>query len=77
MSSVIERKINENDNKNVVPLGSDKLVFPDFNKIKVSTKTFIVMTNLVLNIDKMFNFLPVTEYILIPKRRGRKKERAY
>lgn len=51
-----------------------KLEFPDFNSIKVSTKTFIVMTNLILDIDKMFNFLPVTDYILIPKRRGRKKK---
>lgn len=51
-----------------------KLVFPDFDTIKVSTKTFIVMTNLILDIDKLFNFLPVTEYILVPKRRGRKKK---
>jgi TATA-box binding protein (TBP) (component of TFIID and TFIIIB) len=51
-----------------------KLVFPEFNSIKVSTKTFIVMTNLILDIDRVFNFLPVTDYILIPKRRGRKKK---
>ena len=52
----------------------EKLVFPDFNSIKVSTKTFIVMTNLILDIDKVFKILPITEYILIPKRRGRKKK---
>lgn len=60
-------------------LGSDSeesknLHFPDFDSIKVSTKTFIVMTNMILNIDKLFNFLPITEYILVPKRRGRKKK---
>lgn len=50
------------------------LVFQDFDSIKVSTKTFIVMTNLILNIENLFNFLPITEYILVPKRRGRKKK---
>jgi len=50
------------------------LKFQDFDTIKVSTKTFIVMTNILLNIDNLFNFLPVTEYILVPKRRGRKKK---
>jgi len=53
---------------------SKNLHFPDFDSIKVSTKTFIVMTNMILNIDKLFNFLPITEYILVPKRRGRKKK---
>jgi TATA-box binding protein (TBP) (component of TFIID and TFIIIB) len=52
----------------------DKLVFPEFDSIKVSTKTFIVMTNMTLDIDKLFNYLPITEYILVPRRRGRKKK---
>jgi len=52
----------------------DKLVFPVFDTIKVSTKTFIVMTNMTLDIDKLFNFLPITDYILVPKKRGRKKK---
>lgn len=50
------------------------LVFQDFDDIKVSTKTFIVITNIILNIENLFNFLPITEYILVPKRRGRKKK---
>ena len=50
------------------------LVFQDFDSIKVSTKTFIVTTNIILNIENLFNFLPITEYILVPKRRGRKKK---
>ena len=52
----------------------DKLVFPEFDSIKVSTKTFIVITNMTFNIDKLFNYLPITDYILVPKRRGRKKK---
>lgn len=51
-----------------------ELKFPVFDDIEVSTKTFIVMTNLILNIDNMVDLLPITEYILVPKRRGRKKK---
>jgi TATA-box binding protein (TBP) (component of TFIID and TFIIIB) len=46
---------------------------PKFEDIPVSTKTFIVRTNLIINIAKLFSFLPITQYHLIPKRRGRKK----
>lgn len=50
------------------------LVFPRFEDIPVSTKTFIVMTNLSLDIKKLYEFLPITEYVVVPKRRGRKKK---
>lgn len=50
------------------------LVFPEFDDILVSTKTFIAMTNLTLDLKKLFEYLPVTDYIVIPKRRGRKKK---
>ena len=53
---------------------SDNLVFPEFDDIKVSTKTFISMTNLSLDLQKLFHFLPVTDYVVVPKRRGRKKK---
>lgn len=57
---------NSNSNKN--------LVFPDFDDIKVSTKTFTAMTNLDIEIKKLYEKLPVTEYIVIAKKRGRKKK---
>lgn len=50
------------------------LVFPKFEDIPVSTKTFIVMSNVCLNIKNLYDFLPITEYVVIPKRRGRKKK---
>jgi len=50
------------------------LKFPEFDDITVSTKTFIVNTSTILDIDKLFNTLPITEYIVVPKRRGRKKK---
>lgn len=52
----------------------DKLKFPNFDDIKVSTKTFIVMTNIELNINNLFEALPISDYIVVPKRRGRKKK---
>jgi TATA-box binding protein (TBP) (component of TFIID and TFIIIB) len=53
---------------------TNHLVFPEFDDIKVSTKTFIVKTNLTIDLKRLFDFLPVTYYVLIPKRRGRKKK---
>lgn len=51
-----------------------ELSFQEFDDIPVSTKTFIVMTNLTIDIRKLFDFLPITKYIVVPKRRGRKKK---
>jgi TATA-box binding protein (TBP) (component of TFIID and TFIIIB) len=53
-----------------------KFNIPKFEDIPVSTRTSIVMTNLTLDIRKLFNHLPITEYTVIPKRRGRKKKNA-
>lgn len=50
-----------------------KLVFRKFEDIKVSTKTFIAVTNVSLNIENVFRSLPITDYIIIPKKRGRRK----
>ena len=52
------------------------LPFREFDDIPVSTKTFIVMTNLQLDINKLFEFLPITHYEIVPKKRGRKKKNA-
>lgn len=49
-------------------------IFQKFEDIQVSTKTFIVMTNLTLDIKKLFDFLPITNYFMVPKKRGRKKK---
>ena len=69
---IVKESVKELDFKH--PSNKPELVFPDFDSIPVSTKTFIVMTNIILDINKLFDFLPVTEYTVIPKRRGRKKK---
>lgn len=50
------------------------LEYPKFDDIVVSTKTFIVKTNLVIDLKKLFESIPVTEYKTVPKKRGRKKK---
>lgn len=56
-------------------LGIDIKPFRDFS---VSTKTFIVYTNLIIDIEKIFdnNVLPITEYTFVQKKRGRKRKQA-
>lgn len=56
------------------PMSGDDLKFPEFDDIKVSTKTYTATTNLIIEIDKLFNILPITSYTVVPKKRGRKKK---
>ena len=46
----------------------------DFKEIPISTRTIIVSTNTILNIEEMYNRLPITSYEVIEKKRGRKKK---
>lgn len=51
-----------------------KVKVPKFNDVQVSTMTIICYTNLIINIDKFFQYIPTTDYIAIKKKRGRKKK---
>ena len=52
-----------------------KPVMPDFKNIQVSTKTVIAKTNARYDIQKLFESLPVTEYTVVKKKRGRKRRK--
>ena len=43
-------------------------------EIKVSTKTIIAIANISIDINKLYDFLNVENYILIKKKSGRKKK---
>lgn len=43
-----------------------------FDKIDISTETIIGKTNCKINIVELFAFLPVVQYQVIPKKRGRR-----
>jgi TATA-box binding protein (TBP) (component of TFIID and TFIIIB) len=47
---------------------------PNFDDINVRTRTYKSITNLKVNIDKLFDILPITEYKIEQKKRGRKKK---
>ena len=47
--------------------------YPKFDETKLSTRTYIIITNLNLAND-FYNILPITEYVVVPKRRGRRKK---
>lgn len=45
-----------------------------FNKIVISTETIIAKTNWKVDITELFNHLPITDFKVIPKKRGRKSK---
>lgn len=69
-----------NDNKDEIPTVykqknmPDTIVFPDFEDISVSTQTFTICTNLQINMQELFDKIPITPYTVVPKKRGRKKK---
>jgi hypothetical protein len=68
-TNVVEEPIFKDDEK-ILP----EFSFPDFDTIPVSTKTFIVITNLSFNIPVLVETLPITPYVVVPKKRGRKRK---
>lgn len=54
-------------------VASKDIPFPDFDDIPVSTRTFIVMTNLTINLQKLFDILPVTELAELPAKTTMKR----
>lgn len=44
-----------------------------FEDIAISTKTVIGISNLKIDLEKFFNYIPITEYTPLEKKRGRKK----
>jgi len=48
--------------------------YTDFKDIDVSIMTIIGITNWNLNIEHLFDIIPITDYVVVPKKRGRKKK---
>jgi TATA-box binding protein (TBP) (component of TFIID and TFIIIB) len=44
-----------------------------FEDIAISTKTVIAISNLKIDLEKFFNYMPITDFIPLEKKRGRKK----
>jgi TATA-box binding protein (TBP) (component of TFIID and TFIIIB) len=64
-----EEKIVIRDKVILLPDGKLK----EFDNIGISTKTVIALTNLHIDLDKYFLYAPITDYMPVEKKRGRKK----
>jgi len=53
---------------------SEDAKYKNFEDNKVSVKTIVLITNLVFDLQKLFDILPTTDYVVVPKRRGRKRK---
>lgn len=51
-----------------------QIVIPNFELNEISTKTVIATSNLKFDIELMYEYLPITDYIVQKKKRGRKKK---
>ena len=45
-----------------------------FNDVPISTQTIISVSNLKFNLNTMYQYLPITDYVIVKKKRGRKKK---
>ena len=55
---------------------TEELTFPAFEENQASTMTIVIMLNITMDIKKVFEILPVTNYIVVPKKHGRRKKNA-
>jgi hypothetical protein len=49
----------------------------NYEDIESSTITVISVSNLTINLNNLYKYLPITDYVIIPKKRGRKKKIQY
>lgn len=54
--------------------GHTEPLFTDFDDVPVSTQTIITVSNLKFNLNLLYQYLPITPFIIVKKKRGRKKK---
>lgn len=77
INEVIEKKLTKaqlKKQKKIIQTSveNDIAKFPLYNSMEISTKTIIAVSNFNINIDLFYKYVPITPYIVIPKKRGRK-----
>lgn len=55
-------------------INGDNILFPLYNTLVASTKTIIAVSNFTINLDVFYTYVPITPYVIIPKKRGRKSK---
>lgn len=51
--------------------------YPDFDEIPVTVHCYILATNFTVKIQELFDSINITPYIIVPKKRGRRKKMDY
>lgn len=77
MNSSVKKNTSEITKVELPKSLSDKAIddsIPEFSKIKISTETIIAVSNLIFDLNNLYNYLPVVEYIVVKRKRGRKKK---
>jgi len=62
--------MNKNELKSII---NDKGNVKSFEEICISTKTVIAISNLIIDLEKFYNYIAITDFQPIEKKRGRKK----
>lgn len=73
-SSVLKKTVTKKGKVLITICDNNKLYIPSYKDIPVSTMTIIAHTNLIINTDKFYKYIPITDYVFVKKKRGRKKK---
>jgi TATA-box binding protein (TBP) (component of TFIID and TFIIIB) len=60
-------------NKDLKSIVKSDGTIKNFEEIAISTKTVIGISNLKINLEKFYNYMPITDYTPPQKKRGRKR----
>jgi len=47
--------------------------YSSFSNIKISTQTIIALSNMTFDLTPIYKYLPVTDYVVVKRKRGRKR----
>lgn len=53
---------------------TETLNYTKFDDVPISTQTIISVSNLKFNLNLLYQYLPITDYVILKKKRGRKKK---
>ena len=65
-----QSKLSKQELKSIINSNGD---IKSFDDVGVSTKTIIAISNIIIDLEKLYTYVPITEYNPIEKKRGRKK----
>ena len=74
MTSFLHQKMSRNQSKHTIVYNGKDTVIPEFSSLPASTLTIIATTNLIIDLVKFYNYMPITDFSILQKKRGRKRK---